>query len=429
VLLGVGLIGGLCTLPARAQPDSADDLKLPALSFATPSSGWAWNTNLAFLYDSFGQRYEIADEDTLDLVDEMSSNLMLQLMRRGRTNVELRNTFGLGEEALRNDFFGALRHDWTRFDLRIEEDFRYKNYNENTAYTLSSTYWVSRSRARLRWSLSDAWRLAFDERWEFTEVQDRSRYNYDYRRADHGIELQRNFGFFSSVRGGYLYGTRAVPDSSVIDFERHAVTFSWLQEFGRHTLSMDHIVERRLYGDPNVRSHYRDWQGNVAMTLAVQERLRLRPLYRVWTVHYDQPDSVFADADEHSLEVLLEGDLGPHTTLGVGPRAELRRTQSAFERSYDQLGVKGTVAVFAGSRFWMQFTNELGVRKHLPGPLDEAGFFTDYIFNWTTLYLSWRFLQSASLDSFLSLNPESHEDAANNTVTVLFSGSLTWHLR
>jgi hypothetical protein len=427
-LLGVGLRPGM----ARAQSSSTQDTQettTPRFSFDRPGAGWKWSSRLALLYDSFGQRYEIADEDTLDLVDEMSSNLVLQLDRTGRTAVELRNTFGVGEEALRNDFFGALRREWKRFDLRLEEDFRYKNYNENTAFTLSSTYWVSRSRARLRWSLNEAWRLAVDERWEFTDVQDRTRYNYDYRRSDHGLEVERNFGFFSSLRAGYLYGTRSVPDSTVIDYERHALTFSWLQELGRHTLSMDHIVERRFYGDPDVRSHYRDWQGNAAMTLILGDHLRLRPLYRIWWVRYDQADSVFADADEHSLEMLLEGDLGPHTSLGVGPRAELRRTQSSFERSYDQLGLKGTVSVFAGSRFWMQFTNELGVRKHLDRESDDSDFFTDYIFNWTTLYLSWRFMQSASLDTFLSLNPESHEDAANNTVTLLFSGSLTWHLR
>jgi hypothetical protein len=277
--------------------------------------------------------------------------------------------------------------------------------------------------------LSESWRLAFDERWEITEVADRNRYNYDYRRADHGVELQHNFGFFSSLRGGYLFGTRAVPDSSVIDYQRQALTVGWVQEMGRHSFSMDHIFERRTYGDPRVRSHYNDWQGNVAGTLILRERLRLRPVYRVWLVEYDQPDSIFANSTEQSLEILLEGDLGPRTSLGVGPRAETRRSQSIFERSYDQLGLKGSIAVFAGTQFWLQFTNEIGVRKHLGGTTDSIDFFTDYIFNWTTLYLSWRFLRQASLDSFLSLNPESHEDAANNTTTLLLSASLTWHLR
>jgi hypothetical protein len=384
---------------------------------------------MAFLYDSFGQRYEIADEDTLDLIDEMSGNLLLHFDRSGRTGIHLRNTFGYGEEAVRNDFLGTVDRTWGRLDLRLEEDLRYKNYNENSTFTLSSNYWVSRSRLRLRWALSESWRLAFDERWEITEVADRNRYNYDYRRADHGVELQHNFGFFSSLRGGYLFGTRAVPDSSVIDYQRQALTVGWVQEMGRHSFSMDHIFERRTYGDPRVRSHYNDWQGNVAGTLILRERLRLRPVYRVWLVEYDQPDSIFANSTEQSLEILLEGDLGPRTSLGVGPRAETRRSQSIFERSYDQLGLKGSIAVFAGTQFWLQFTNEIGVRKHLGGTTDSIDFFTDYIFNWTTLYLSWRFLRQASLDSFLSLNPESHEDAANNTTTLLLSASLTWHLR
>lgn len=423
------LCAGFSEVGAQTTAEPKEPLLLPTLGPAPQASGWVWGSSVAFLYDSFGQRYEIANRDTLDLVNEMSGNLVLRFDRLGRTGINLRNTFGYGEEAVRNDFLGSLRRQWGRLDLRLEEDFRYKNYSSQSAFTLSSTYWVSRSRVQLRWALSESWRLAVDERWEVTEVQDRTRFNYDYRRADHGVELQHNFGFFSMLRGGYIFGTRAVPDSSVIDYERHALTVGWLQELGRHSFSMDQIFERRSYGDPRVRSEYVDWQGNISATIALRDKLRLRPVYRIWLVNYDHPDSVFANGSEQSFEVLLEGDLGPRAILGVGPRAETRRSESLFERSYDQLGVKGSISVFAGTRFWMQFTNEIGVRKHLPVTTDSQDFFTDYIFNWTTLYLSWRFLRQASLDSFLSLNPESHEDAANNTTTLLMSASLTWHLR
>ena len=143
-------------------------------------------------------------------------------------------------------------------------------------------------------------------------------------------------------------------------------------------------------------------------------------------MHYDTPDSIYAQATEQSVEMLLEGDLSESTTLALGPRAEFRRVASSIDRAYNQWGLKGSVTFLDGTRFWIQFTDEVGVRKHLAG---DATLYSDYVFNWSTLYLTWEPMQRLQLDLFFSLDPETHDDKTNDTTTILVSTALTygWH--
>jgi hypothetical protein len=239
--------------------------------------------------------------------------------------------------------------------------------------------------------------------------------------------VERDYGLLSSLRLGYAFGTRSVPDSSVIDYRRHLMTSDWQHDFGSHGFAMDHRLERRLYGDPGVRSHFLDYDGGINGRLSLLSMLRLRPDYRAAVLRYDTPDSIYSDSTDHAAELLVEGDAGEHTTVALGPRGEFRRTQGGIDRAYDQWGVKGRVDFTAGTRFWIQFTEEIGKRTHRGAADDEL--YSDYIFNWTTLYLTYEPLRNLTLDLFFSLNPENHTIDTSNTTTLLVSTSLTYGLR
>jgi hypothetical protein len=274
-------------------------------------------------------------------------------------------------------------------------------------------------------ALTPAWRLRLDDQLEVARFRQRSRYNYDYTRHDLVGEIERRWGIFSSLACGYGFGGRSVPDSAAIGYRRHRLLSSWTQGLGPHLVALDQTLERRLYADPSARSHFLEYQGTLAFGLSPAADWRLRPEYRAWLTAYDTPDSVYADAVEQAVELVIEKDVHEHTTLGLGPRAEFRRTGGSFDPPYDQFGVKGTISYLAGPAFWIQFTNEVGVRKLLAGvPLLD----TDSLYNWTTLYLSCAFWRALSLDLFFSLSPESHEDPRYDTSTLLLSTALTWGL-
>ena len=69
--------------------------------------------------------------------------------------------------------------------------------------------------------------------------------------------------------------------------------------------------------------------------------------------------------------------------------------------------------------------NEFGTRSYFAG---DDFLYTDYVFNWSTLYLSYDFRRRMAFDLYFSISPESHEQARNNTTTILLSTALTWKL-
>ena len=411
---------------------AATGVLLPAMGFAQSSSlasrdasGWSFCPSVALGYDTFGQTYTISDTDTLDLVDELSGRLVTSLRYRGARSFELKNSFGLGEEATRNDLRALLRLPWESFELRWTHDVHYRGYRSTSEYNLSSDYLTNISRLTGIWKLTPDWRLRLDERFEHSDFAARTRYNYDYWRTDTGAEIERRWGLLSSLRTGYTYGTRSVRDSTEIDFERHIGSAGLYQTFGMHSLQFQNYAERRTYRDASVRSAYIDYQGTLTGSVSLADDVRLRPTYIGRVTAYDRPDSVYSDATEQVTELMLEKDLNARATLGIGPRGEFRRTQSEFDRPYNQYGVKGSISYLTGS-LWMQFTNEFGMRSYFAG---SDFIYSDYVFNWSTLYLSYSFRQLMAFDLYFSLSPESHDDSADNMTTILVSSALTWKLR
>lgn len=390
------------------------------------TSAWRFLPSASIAYDSFGQRYVIADEDTLDLVQETSGRLCTALERRGRTEFSLRNTLGIGEQATRDDLELRLRRQIGTAELQIAADWRWKAYRSQSAYVLSSDYQLAALHPQFSWRLFPEWRLRVEDRSEWAHFARRTRYNYDYSVHDAGATVERSYGLLSLLGLGYTHGRRSVPDSTQIDYRRHLLLCDWSHEAGAHTVRLDQRLERRLYADPRVRSHFLEFDAGLGLRLALRPQLRLRPEYRADLLRYDTPDSVYSSYSEQAFEVLLERDFGDRTTFALGPRAEFRRTSSTIDRAYDQWGLKGSVSFLSGTRLWVEFSDEVGVRRHLAG---EDLFFSDYVFNWSTLYLSCELWPGLAFDLFFSLDPENHTIHADDTTTILVSTSLTYGWR
>lgn len=382
---------------------------------------WRLRSSAAIAYDSFGQTYTIADKDTLDLIDELSGRVILGVERQGRTWFDLANSLSVGQEATRDDVHLGLRRRSNNLDFLLIDDLHLKAWRDLSQYSLSSDYLSNSARVSVVIWPQRPWRLRLTERLDSAHFEQRTRYNYDYVRNDVGGELERRWGVFSSLRAGYSWGATQVPDSSAIDARTHRVSTGWIQEVGVHTLTWEQTLERRRYRDPETRSPYFDYQGTLTASAALGSVVRLRPAYRALLIDYDQPDSVYANASEQSIELILEGELNERATLGAGPRGEFRRTENIFDRPYDQWGVKGTLSYLAGSALWVQFSNEVGVRRYR----DATAFLTDYLYNWTTLILSARLPPRLTFDLFFSLEPEDHDDDRNDTTTILVSTALT----
>jgi hypothetical protein len=268
--------------------------------------------------------------------------------------------------------------------------------------------------------------VRLEDRFEWARYEEPSPFSWNYGLNDVLAFVDREYALFSRLSLGYGFGSRSVPDSTEIDYHRHVARLDWEHELGNHDLQIEQRVERRLYGDPRVRSDYVDWTGRFAGRADLHPKLRLRPEYAAQVVGYDTPDSIYSDYSEQAAELLLEGDAGRSTILALGPRAEFRRTRDSFDRPYNQWGLKGSVTYTMDTRLWLQFTNEVGTRQHLAG---DNLFFTDYLFNWSTLYLAWNPLPRLGFDLFFALNPELHDHREDDSTLILISTSLTYGWR
>jgi len=390
-------------------------------------SGWRFAPGVSLAYDSFGQRYAVTDDDTLDLVDEASTRVHARIEHRGRTRFELQNTFGYGQEATRNDILAMVARELARgLELRAHQELRFKGYADGSDVANPSDYWVGTTRATAAWRAGERWLARIDERFEWAWFENVDRYNYRYRLHDVGGEIERRYGVLSALRAGYAYGLRSVPDSTAIDYRRHVAIAEWRHEFGGHGFGIEQRLERRRYRDVAARSHFWDLNASIDARVELHERLRLRPEVRAAWTQYDRPDSLWSNASEESAALLVEGDAGERTILALGPRAEFRRTRAGIDRAYNQWGLSGSVTFALGSTLWLQFTDEVGVREHLAG--DDL-LYSDFAFNWSTLYLTWQPLPRLGFDLFASLNPENHADDLNDTTTLLLSASATYGFR
>jgi hypothetical protein len=426
----VSLAAVLLVLVATAVGSAA--AQEPSLSSPTPPLGmppaprWSFFPGLAVGYDSFGQRYVVDESDTLDLVNELSARLVTGVEYRGRASFGIKNTLGLGNQATRDDVYAHLELGRPSLQLRAEQELHYKTYAPQADFSESSDYITGLTRASLRMRLAPRWRLRLEERLEWTGFATPTPFSYDYRMNDAVATLEREYRFLSRLAVGYGYGWRDVPDSSAIDYQRHVVRADWDHELGRHDFVCEQRLERRTYRDPSVRSALYDYNARLAGVASLHPKLRLRPEYRADVVSYDRQDSLYSDFTAQAAELLVEGDAGAHTILALGPRAEFRRSVDSFDRPYNQWGLKGSVTYTLGTGLWIQFTDEVGTRRHLAG---DPLFFTDYVFNWSTLFLAWNPLPHLALDLFFALNPQLHEHGEDDSTMLLLSTSITYGWR
>jgi hypothetical protein len=416
----------LGALSPRSAPAQAPPLAAAGVPLVPPSPRWSFYPGLTLGYDSFGQRYVVEESDTLDLVNELSARAVTGIEHRGRARFGIKNSFGVGQQATRDDVWAHLEIGRSGLELRAEQELHYKAYAPDADFSESSDYLSGLSRAFVRARLAPRWRLRLEDRLEWTSFAVPSRSSYDYRLNDAGLSLEREYHFLSRIELGYAYGWRTVPDSSVIDYQRHVVRLDWDHEIGRHDCTFEQRLERRTYRDPAVRSPLFDYSARLAGSVALHPSLRLRPEYHADVVRYDRQDSLYSDFTAQSAELLVEGDAGAHTILALGPRAEFRRTADSFDRPYNQWGLKGSVTYTLGTALWVQFTDEVGTREHLAG---DALFFTDYVFNWSTLALGWNPLPRLGLDLYFALNPELHEQGEDNSTLLLLSTAVTYGWR
>ncbi len=431
-----------CADPAAAAGAIAVAL---VLSFAgavradsTPPAGASassWSGRVEFGWDSFEERYSVADADTLDRVDEWRTRARLAwtLGDLFRDHLRVEGRAFLGQSDLEGGLevrgarrFGSsrahrasMRIDASRRRIDASSDFRFPN-------TLSRVQASVGARVRA----GERMRLDLTDRFEWVDYAHRTEFDVDYARNRITARVSRERDLTAWYAGALSLVTMSVPDSSDISYaalepslEVHAAGT------GHRRLDAVATIARRRYPGGGTRSSFWSLLGSLEAEWPLSRRVGLAMENRTDVYRYDVSNDVYFDYAENRLHALVRVYLDESTTLGAGASWGTLRTDASPDDPYTEFG--GVFRVdHVSPRLWVSFEYEPGRRRYDAwdpnASLDALAVYSDYSYQRVSLVGSWRLSRSLDFNVFLDWQPEDHEREGDDATATLFASSLSW---
>ena len=213
-------------------------------------------------FDSYTERYTVADDDTLSSVAEFYARLRMGyavgVLGRNYALLEAKGLLGessyeAGGHAFATRRFGAAG----RHAVHLDAEAGRRGYRAGSQYDFPNGYLRAVARGTLRWRASDTVLLRLDDRVERVDYDERTEFDYDFTRnavtasTDIASDLTHTFTV------GTRFTTMTVPDSSQIDY----VALTPLAEYRGYIDAHRRIQvamggERRLYDAGSTRSSF-----------------------------------------------------------------------------------------------------------------------------------------------------------------------------
>ncbi len=378
-------------------------------------------------FDSFSEKFSIDEADTLDSTSEVRSQLVVGVggeLGEGH-RYAVKNTFSLSEHVRRNVL--RLGGDWRvrhRDVLSVENELAVKNFDGSDDFALSSDHVYEQLRVAYEAPLNDAVALTFRQVFETIDFEERSTYEYDYRRrySRGGLKLRRSFETLLDVQYGYR--TRVVPDSTSINYGEHLLTGNLLQLIGlAATLDVTGEMARRRYADSMTRpGHFLfDVRGGVGWQLSERFGARLRQ--ELSAENYDIPSAVYFNRLQHLTGFEVGFDPNLEFRLAFEPRFNVLHADRAAGEEYVEYSLVSSGQWLKLDRLWMTASVELGARDY--GFDDVDAIYSDYRFVRTHVMSTLEFGNRYAWSVFLVHEPERHRQENDNTTTTLFSTDVS----
>lgn len=410
-------------------------LAAAVLGVATPAAGGRWLGSVEAGYDSFTERYSVADDDTLSSVDEFRSRVRLAyaigLLGRDYTLLETRAMWGesswdaAARAMLTRRFGSAARHVAT-FDAELAR----RGFREGSTYEFPNDYTRAAARAGLRARLSPALTLRLEDRAELVDYDQRTEFDYDYVKNNASAALDVSRDPTRGVIAGLRVTTFTVPDSTEIEY------LAWIPFAEYRTFEDMHdralvglSVERRDYPEDGTRSSF--WA--VVASAALEF-----PLHRHWSIEmiddledyaYDEDTGAYHDYVENTAVVLVNVH-SETTEFGIGPALGWLNSDTSPDDVYRELGVRVAFEWLGESGWWVSASYEPGLRDYAAYKDGETiantnVIFSDYIYHRVGLFVNARVWRSLWFNAFLDYQPEDHERQDDDATATIASAALT----
>ncbi len=399
---------------------------------------------IGFDFEHFGEQYAItANQDTVTTINDYGPTVGLALFnvddpdRRFRLASDVR----LGQEThrYRLDFDGRLQGP--KNGLAFESQGMVRIFRENGAYTVTSDYLQEFARATYERRFGSS-RLRLRHSFDLTWYRDPNEYNLTSMTHMPAADLQVRFREFSSVRMGYRFGRRSVPDSTSLDFTRHTGELDLSMLFGWTTsLDVSNVLDRRIYAPGSVRESSWENRADGSFSFDLGDKATMRLLHENEIVRYDSADVVYFDFDRFRTGFQVEVHQSMRLDLSIMPLYSFLRSPTSPIESYTETGIEFGLDWRIGDRTWIHFSDEIGRREFdtaqeeetptdgLGSDLDE-GFldilYSDYIYNRLTLLVTSEVRRGIAANLFVNWQPEDHRVSSHDTDTRIVSGGLEY---
>ncbi len=406
---------------------------------SSPSRAGRWIGSVEAGYDTYTERYSIADEDTLSSIDEMRTRLRLGwasgYIGRNYGLIEARQY--LGQSNWESPLHGLMTRRFghgTPWVLSLDGEASRRGFQPGSGYEYPNDYTRIYARAGVRGPVSSRVELRVDDRVEYLDYEHRTEFDYDFTRNIATAMLDFGRDPFRGISAGVRYSKMAIPDSSEIAYDAIGPVLE-MRSFGdpHERLYVMVNADRRLYPDDGTRSSF--WS---ILASAVFER----PVAQHWSVelstdidnyNYDVSTGAYDDYLETRNYVAVNW-FNEGFKVGAGPGFGWLSSRSIAEEEYRELGARLAVEQIGVSGLYVSAVYEVGRRDYSTyssgASLVEntAAIFSDYIYNRVNVFANVRIYRSLWLNGLLDWQPEDHDRDGDDATATVGSVSLTWFL-
>ena len=415
---------------------------LPVLAALAASTARAadrrWTGAAEVGFDSYMERYTVADDDTLSSITEFCARLRMGYavgaFGRNYALLEAKGLLGessyeAGGHAVATRRFGTAG----RHAVHVDAEVGRRGYRAGSQYDFPNGYLRAFARGTLRWRASDVILLKLDDRVERVAYDERTEFDYDFTRnavtasADVAGDLAHTFTV------GVRLTTMTVPDSSQIDYRALTPLVEYRGYVDAHRrVQVAMGGERRLYAADATRSSFWALLGSGMFEWALYPHWSFELNDELEHYIYDEQSGAYATYFRNLAEVLVNFNPGGFQ-VGAGPAFGWLESRESPQDEYRELGVKMGFEWVGGTGAWVSASYQPGWRDYVlydssPGPgeiPDPDAIFSDYGYHRFDVFATVRLHRSVWLNAYADYQPEDHDRAGDDATATVASLSVT----
>ncbi len=392
-----------------------------------------WSFLIASGYDSYVQRYPLADGDTTETISEL--DLVLGAERRAPAAADhrwsLRSQVAIGTEMIREQLEGNYEYrSGGQTRLRVGGAWLGRQFRSGTRYSLSSDH--AEGRLDGRWFVMPAGAVRGEMRAHAGRLRHQrpTPLQIDHDEAGVGADLRAGIDAERLWSFGLRLSRRAHPDSAALDRTAAAAEVAWDTGLSdRNGLRLRHRSERRAVRDQSARPSAWSHGSEAAASIpAGPGRIAVEARSEVW--RYDAERSVYFDSWRLAGALLYRGGavLGPAWQAGLA--LETLAAGSDSPENYRQAGLRAGVELLQGALTGL-CTLEVGWRDYTSQPATAADdplllSYSDFTYWELWLLAVWSLTPHLSLDVIANYLPERHVEPTDDAAMGFASARLAW---